>query len=218
MENIHLENIFHHTPSLTHSKISNSYSSFSEFKKAHSKETHLNFEYQFNDTATGNENLNGNHSNSSLSKRNILDKLPLLRKDKLNSVYLKKWLYIELEESINYFSKDSNESKHLFYDVNFLKTNEANSRVYHQLTSYAKSLLQNCDLKSKTILENAYLFDISENIRANGYRSVVRAYDSCCRHLLMLLINMNEKKNKFFFQMTNLSFYLKELQAWVSLI
>ena len=153
----------------------------------------------------------------------------LLKIDQLNRVDLNKWLKEELDELINFFKNATAKINYIesnSYDSIFLETDEVSLVVYLKLVLYADDLVKNCDLRAKNILNHAYLFDFSKEIKGNGYRTLVRSYDSCCRHLLLLLNDLSEKKNKIFFSFNKFSFLLqqklklnhisKELQAWVS--
>ena len=122
-------------------------------------------------------------------------------------------------------SKESNDqSSSQLSGLRFMETNEVTSVAYFQLSSHAKELITKCEYLCEQIECNAHLYDFSENVKANGYRSIIKVYDSCCRHLLLLVSELNEKKNTFFFQLKLISSKplpkmnttLKEFQAWVN--
>lgn len=152
----------------------------------------------------------------------------LLQNDQLDRQTLIDWLNDDLEELTHHFEATSNEpseqSSSQLSGLKFMETNEVTSIAYFQLASHAKDLITKCEYLCEQIDSNAHLYDFSENVKANGYRSVVKVYDSCCRHLLLLVSELNEKKNTFFFQLKlisskplpKLNTTLKEFQAWVS--
>jgi hypothetical protein len=152
------------------------------------------------------------------------DQKELLKMDMLDRLQIMKWLKDELNSFTEYLKKKSKKSIKPMSDKKFLETNDVSVKTYFQLTSYAASLLKTSDALSKRILKYAPLFDFSETIKGNGYHLVVRNFDSCCRHLLIMLIKLNEKRMNILFQMSltkrtiMLNSDLKELQAWVSRI
>jgi len=163
---------------------------------------------------------NGKHQSDELNS----DQKEQLKMDMLDRLQIMEWLKGELNSFADYFKKKLKKSIEPMSDKKFLDTNEASVRIYCELASYATSLLKTSDALSKRILKYAPLFDFSETIKGNGYNLVVRNFDSCCRHLLMLLIKLNEKRTNILFQLSlasrkiMLNSDLKELQAWVSRI
>jgi len=149
-------------------------------------------------------------------------KKELLKMDKLDRFQVKKWLDDELSKFMNDIRTSLNKPTEQVNDNSFLETNDVSKKTYFHLAAYATNLLEECEISSEKLLKYAHLFDFSESIKGNGYRLVVRNYDSCCRHLLLLLIELNEKRTGIMFQMTlfsqnvKLNNDLKELQAWVS--
>ena len=153
----------------------------------------------------------------------------LLQSDQLDRECLNTWLCQDLDELINHFEAASNETSEQtaaaqLSGLKFMETNEVSSTAYLQLASHARHLMVKCDFLCKQLETSVHLYDFSENVKANGYRSLIKVYDSCCRHMLMLVNELNEKKNTFFFQLKlisskplpKLNTNLKEFQAWVS--
>ena len=167
-----------------------------------------------------NTKMDSTQSKPDLAKFN-LSKKELLKMDMLDRFEVKQWLDDELSNFLNEFRNVLSEDSAPINDRSFLKTNEVSIKTYFHLISYAKFLLKECEISSSMILKHAHLFDFSEIIQGNGYRMVVRNYDSSCRHLLMMIIKLNEKRTGLFFRMglhsKNIKFNndLKELQAWV---
>jgi hypothetical protein len=182
-----------------------------------------------NNKTSPNEFSNNTNHNSSFkpSKKN------LLHNDELNRSFINDWLNADLEELMHHFeavvnepqSNSSNQDQSAAVAaLKFMETNEVTSMAYFQLASHAKELITKCEYLCEQLEANAHLYDFGENVKANGYRSIVNVYDSCCRHLLLLVSDLNEKKNTFFFQLKlisskplpKLNTNLKEFQAWVN--
>ncbi len=169
--------------------------------------------------------FNNNNQSSSSSKPS---KKILLQNDELDRCFINEWLNDDLEELMHHFEAVVNEPQNNNNDqaaaLKFMETNEVTSMAYFQLASHAKELITKCEYLCQQIEANAHLYDYGENVKANGYRSIVNVYDSCCRHLLLLVSDLNEKKNTFFFQLKlisskplpKLNTNLKEFQAWVN--
>jgi hypothetical protein len=168
-------------------------------------------------------NVTGPNTSGEVSRKQ------LLQMDQLERVPMLEWLHSDLNELINHFevgfspNLDDNVLVHAAATIKFMETNEVSSVAYFQLASHAKLILSKCDLLCKQIEPNAHLYDFSEQVKANGYRSILSVYDSACRHLLLLVSDLNEKKNTFLFQLKLMSSKplpkmntnLKDFQAWV---
>jgi hormone-sensitive lipase len=171
-------------------------------------------------------NVTGPNTSGEVSRKQ------LLQMDQLERVPMLEWLHSDLNELINHFevgfspNLDDNVLVHAAATIKFMETNEVSSVAYFQLASHAKLILSKCDLLCKQIEPNAHLYDFSEQVKANGYRSILSVYDSACRHLLLLVSDLNEKKNTFLFQLKLMSSKplpkmntnLKDFQAWVLLL
>ncbi|CAF0709865.1 unnamed protein product [Brachionus calyciflorus] len=132
-----------------------------------------------------------------------------------------------LEELQKHFSQSLDETL-LTPNFNFMETTDQSAQTYFKLTSHAKTLFDKCLILHKQIEENLDKFDIDPNIKANGFRSLLKVFESSCYRLLTVLNDLNEKKNKFYFQLklnnSNLpssflnSNLIRDLQTWVRLM
>lgn len=168
---------------------------------------------------------------------NNLSKRQLLNSSELKTEVLFEWLNTALDDLISHFKQESSSSYNYantttnnktFAIKHFLETSEASSVNYFKLTSFAKSLLSNCLVLYYEVEKNAHLYDFDENLKSNGYRSLLRTFESCSRRMLKCLNDLNDKKSGFLFQfklsnanlplsnITNSN--LKELQTWVKLM
>jgi hypothetical protein len=167
---------------------------------------------------------NNFQTKSELNESQNFSKKQLLRRDLLDSNFVKHWLSNDLDTLIKEYESVSTFENENRTEFNFMETNEVSLLAYYRLAMRAKSLLSDCEILYNKIESNAHLYDFSEKIKTNGYRSLLRMYDSYCRHLLMLVIFFKEKKNtEGWFQvkfnsynpLPKLNNNLKEFQAWV---
>jgi hypothetical protein len=149
------------------------------------------------------------------------------------------WLNKDLDILIDHFralSTDAvidlytnNKTNNITNNQHFMESNEISPANYLGLSFYGKDLLSRCQILNKSILSKAHLFDYGEEnnkIKSNGYRSICKMYYNCLRRLCLTLVDLNEKKNSFLFQMKLLNgslpmtgnSNLKELQTWVRLL
>ena len=163
---------------------------------------------------------NFKHKNreASLNDESTLSKKYLTQNEDIEPNLLFGWLSNSLDELIQHFQlEEINESK----ETLFMETSETSSNTYRQLAEHGKLLMARCGFLYKQIESNAHLYDFSESIKANGYRSLLKIYESCCRRLLMVVHELNEKKNTFLFQIKLMNTplasnaNLKDFQTWL---
>ncbi len=107
----------------------------------------------------------------------------------------------------------------------YLETSDASSSTYFKLALHVKLSILKCVALYSKLAEKCSLFDydsgISESvtIESNGYRSIMKTFEMCCKRTLIVVNELNEKKSSFLFQkLPGVSSSLKEFQAWVRLI
>ncbi|CAF1670386.1 unnamed protein product, partial [Didymodactylos carnosus] len=64
------------------------------------------------------------------------------------------------------------------------------------------------------ITENFHYFDYSEEIKANGYRSLVVSHGQCSLRCLDIVRQLTEKRQGLLFSLMYSSRYLQDLEAW----
>ncbi len=105
----------------------------------------------------------------------------------------------------------------------FLDTSDTSSDTYYKLAKYAKETLCRCAFHYNKLDENVSHFDVSTQIKSSGYRTLMSAFDSCCKRMLLVVNQLNETKTSFLFQL-KLSATLpgainiKDFQTWVRLM
>jgi hypothetical protein len=154
-------------------------------------------------------------------------KKQLLNNNDLKNDVLFEWLDNELNDLILHFKQESRYSPVSYNEKHFLDTTEETSQTYFKLASFARESLRKCLVLYKQIETNAHHYDYDENIKSNGYRSMLRGFDSCCRRLLKVVQNLNERKSGFLFQFKlsnsnlpalSMNSTIKEFQTWVKLM
>ncbi len=154
-------------------------------------------------------------------------KKQLLNNNDLKNNILFEWLENELNDLILHFKQESNYSSINENEKNFLDTTEETSQTYFKLASYARESLRKCLILYKQVEKNAHHYDYDENIKSNGYRSMLKGFDSCCRRMLKVVQNLNERKSGFLFQFKlsnsnlpalSMNSTMKEFQTWVKLM
>lgn len=131
-------------------------------------------------------------------------------------------IYQDLDEIIRFFKGDfdqfvsNNNGANRLTSEYFMDTNDTNNVVYYQLANHAKEVLRRSQLKYNEIDANAHKFDY-EKLKSNGYRSVLTVYDTCVRRLVLIVHDLNEKKNRIVF-LKFLNSSLKEFQSWLRLL
>lgn len=106
----------------------------------------------------------------------------------------------------------------------YFETSDTSANTYYKLIAHAKSSLNKCVLIYNKLEEKISLFDYEiGSVKSNGYRSILASFEACCKRLLSVVSDLNDKKTSFLFQLklnTTLPVNtgLKELQAWVKLI
>ena len=156
---------------------------------------------------------------ASLNDESTLSKKYLTQNEDIEPNLLFGWLSTSLDELIQHFQLEEDiDSK----ETLFMDTSETSSNTYRQLAEHGKLLMARCGFLYKQIESNAHLYDFSESIKANGYRSLLKIYESCCRRLLMVVHELNEKKNTFLFQIKLMqntplasNANLKDFQTWL---
>lgn len=165
----------------------------------------------------------------------------ILKKDSLENtsgMLLFKLLDANLEQLIAHFKANlvSMDNSHLDYQSlrtnpdqffivspQFVDTFDTSSNTYFKLSTYAKELLNKCVIHYTELDKNAALFDISADIKSNGYRSLLSAFESCCKRMLSVVNQLNDTKSSFLFQLklnTTLpgAINIKDFQTWVRLM
>ena len=154
-------------------------------------------------------------------------KKQLLNSNDLKNDVLFEWLDSELNDLILHFKQETSYSPPNDNEKHFLDTTEETSHTYFKLASYARELLRKCLILYKNVEQNAHHYDYDENIKSNGYRSMLKGFDSCCRRMLKLVQNLNERKSGFLFQFKlsnsnlpalSMNSIMKEFQTWVKLM
>ena len=107
----------------------------------------------------------------------------------------------------------------------YLETSDASSNTYFKLAIHAKLSLLKCVSFYSKLADKCSLFDYnsgdsgSVTIESNGYRSILKTFEMCCKRTLSVVNELNDKKSSFLFQkLPGVSSSLKEFQAWVRLI
>jgi hypothetical protein len=67
---------------------------------------------------------------------------------------------------------------------------------------------------------NAIFYDYDHNLKSNGYRSLLKIFDNCCRRTLIVICELNEKKTRVssIFPAKLMNTNLKEVQTWARLL
>ena len=136
-------------------------------------------------------------------------------------------LKTDLEKLIDHFkpySKKNDDQSPSIPDTadysNVLDLTDSSSINYYKLAQYTKEVLNRCIVLYNKIDDKCALYDY-EDLKSNGYRSLLAVFDNCCRRMLSVVAELNGKKNGFFFNIsstvTNNSIF-KELQAWTKLM
>lgn len=105
----------------------------------------------------------------------------------------------------------------------FLDTSDTSSNTYYKLCKYAKEILGRCVTHYNQLEANASCFDVSEQIKSNGYRTLMAAFDNCCKRMLLVVSQLNETKSSFLFHLKLNSsmpgaINIKDFQTWVRLM
>jgi len=104
-----------------------------------------------------------------------------------------------------------------------LDTSDTSSHTYFQLATYAKQVLSKCRAHYDKLEPNLAYFDLSADLQASGYRTLLAAFEACCRRLLLLTSQLNGTKSSFLFQFKlNATLpgtpNVRDFQAWVRLM
>ncbi len=168
---------------------------------------------------------NQNERGSLYPNGSSLSKKELLQSDHLSADQIIEYLIINLDNMIEYFHSPSlNEQNSA--SIDFMQSTEASASTYYRLAEHAKHVLFKCLLLYKKIEENATAYDFERHMPSNGYRSLLKIFESCCRRLLFKLIDINEKKSTFLFQLklmnstipNAINTNIKEFQTWIRLM
>lgn len=147
--------------------------------------------------------------------------------EKLESNKLFERMNSILEDLIKHFKQTCDESS-LSADFNFMETSDQSAQTYLKLTMHAQNVMTKClDLYRKIEL-NVDKYDFDPKVKSNGYRSLLRVFESCAQRLFLVLNDLNEKKGKFYFQLklnnSNLpasflnSNLIRDFQTWLRLM
>jgi len=112
-------------------------------------------------------------------------------------------------------------SQPLLYLVSpkFLDSVDTSLKTFHDLATYAKSILNRCLISYMELERHSALFDYSKSVPSNGYRSLLKAFESCCKRMFIVVSGLNDTKNGFMFKLNKTrTVCLKDFQTWVRLM
>ncbi len=130
---------------------------------------------------------------------------------------------MDLDKNLFYNNKTGTDT--LFYSVSpaYLDTSDTSAHTYFKLTTYAKKVLTTCQSHYDKIEPNLSYFDLSPDLPSSGYRTLLAAFEACCRRLLLVVNQLNDTKSSFLFQFklnTTLpgTLNIKDFQTWIRLL
>ena len=107
---------------------------------------------------------------------------------------------------------------------NILEASEVSPHLYLNLSKHGKELLRRCVSHYNNLQDAAAQYDFdTEQMPANGYRSLNQVFENCCRRLISVTRELNDKKKSIFFVFkfnlpASLSTILKDYQIWLRIM
>ena len=97
------------------------------------------------------------------------------------------------------FSESTNTDLHLV-SPHYLESYEPSDSNFYQIASYAKSILNKCNILYVELEKNCKPFDfLVNNVALSGYRILLRVFDNACTKMLNVVSEINSsKKNPLF--------------------
>ena len=168
-------------------------------------------------TAPFKQSSSSQRSSSGSGNRHLTNK-QLLEANRLSSAALFDWLHADVDDLMRYFNKVLHNSEQQQQQQQQPATDDAQTpaqrcldasdidiHVFLQMLDSVKLLLVKCTALYSLIERDAHVYDYEPGLKSNGHRSLLRAFEACCRRLVKAVRGLCAHKK-------SLSFYFK-LQA-----